>query len=500
MNASLTDGRVRPVVVVGAGPAGLTAAVSLARHGIEVLLVERREAGSELPRATVLSVRTMEMLRSWGLTDRIMAGGVDVEISMLEIPTVARAAEGVRIDVGYPSLAQSAMVSPMVPACVPQDHLESVLLEHLETLPTAEVVRGIEAVDVRHTSQHAVLTLKNAGSGQRFEVAAEYVIAADGAKSRIRTSLGIKHTGLDGLIEGAMIEFHAPLWELLGEHRHGVYAISDPGAEGILIPAGPDDRWLYGTDLDRDLLDDNDPARELLRQLIERACGTPGIPVRIDRFGWFTSAAQIADTFRSGRVFLAGDAAHRVTPRGGTGLNTAIAGGRDLGWKLAWVLLGWAPLELLSTYEDERRPAAAHNVERSADPEGSRRDAMSELQVDLGGRIAHAWLGASPSSDDRRSTIDLVGPGLTLLVGPESRTMHDGPIRSGRPPVTTQDLPYAAARALGLGPAGAVLLRPDGVPVASWSAADVSRSDLDQAVDSLVSPTPTDSLAARRTA
>ena len=124
----------------------------------------------------------------------------------------------------------------------------------------------------------------------------------------------------------------------MGEHRHGVYAITDPEGAGILVPAGPDDRWLFGTDIPRDLVQDTDAAREMLRQRIERAAGLPGIPIRIDRFGWFTSAAQIADTFSSGRVFLAGDAAHRVTPRGGTGLNTAIASGRDLGWKLAWVL------------------------------------------------------------------------------------------------------------------------------------------------------------------
>ena len=168
--------------------------------------------GSELPRATVLGVRNMEMLRSWGLAERILAGGVDVEMSMLEMPTVARAAEGFRIDIGYPSPAQSAMVSPMSPAAVPQDHLESILLEHLAELPTASVVRGMEAVDVRQTPEHAVLTLRDVSSGETVEVAAEYVIAADGAKSRIRTSLGIEHTGLDGLIEGVMTEFHAPLW------------------------------------------------------------------------------------------------------------------------------------------------------------------------------------------------------------------------------------------------------------------------------------------------
>ena len=501
MISSLTEDRVHPVVVVGAGPAGLTAAVSLARQGVEVLLVERRAVGSELPRATVLGVRNMEMLRSWGLADRILAGGVDVEMSMLEIPTVAGAADGNRIDIGYPSPTQSAMVSPMSPACVPQDHLESVLLEHLAELPTAAVVRGLEAADVRQTSEHAILTLREVGSGTSFEIAAEYVIAADGAKSRIRASIGIEHTGLDGLIDGVMVEFHAPLWDLMGEHRHGVYAIADPEAGGILAPAGPDDRWLYGADIDRDLLEDTDSARELLRHRIERASGAPGLPIRIDRFGWFTSAAQIADTFSSGRVFLAGDAAHRVTPRGGTGLNTAIAGGRDLGWKLAWVLLGWAPSSFMSSYESERRPAAAHNVTRSADPEGSHRDAMSELQVDLGGRIAHAWVDADPAAGEvRRSTIDLVGQGLTLLVGPDIETTNDGLTQPGHVPVTRQGLSQSVARALGLGGRGAMLLRPDGVPVASWSVAEPTRSDIDRAISALLSPSASDAPTQRRTA
>ena len=106
-------------------------------------------------------------------------------------------------------------------------------------------------------------------------------------------------------------------------------------------------------------------------------------------------------------MFLIGDAAHRVTPRGGTGLNTAIRDGFDLGWKLAWVLRGWAHERLLDTYERERRPVAEFNAARSADPTASLR-AADELRADLGGRIPHLWL---PARRRRVSTLDLLGTG-----------------------------------------------------------------------------------------
>ena len=92
----------------------------------------------------------------------------------------------------------------------------------------------------------------------------------------------------------------------------------------------------------------------------------------------FTFSAAIAERFRAGAAFLIGDAAHRVTPRGGTGMNTAIADGFNLGWKLSWVLNGWAPDSLLNTYETERRPVAEHNLARSLDPLGSRRSVREE--------------------------------------------------------------------------------------------------------------------------
>jgi putative polyketide hydroxylase len=172
--------------------------------------------------------------------------------------------------------------------------------------------------------------------------------------------------------------------------------------------------------------------------------------VHIEQTRFFSAAAQLAETWRCGAVFLAGDAAHRVTPRGGTGLNLALHDGYDLGWKLAWVLRGWAPLELLDTYESDRRPVVAYTADRSADPDGSLRPPETEVAADLGGRIRHAWSGG-------RSTLDLLGLGLTRLVARGAAPAHT----EAGPPITVRELDPIAARAVG----APVLVRSDGTPV-----------------------------------
>jgi len=456
-----------PVLIAGAGPAGLAAAISLARLGIETTLVERRAELSSLPRATAVSLRSMELIRSWGVADAVLEGAVDVEWRGRQSETLATVAEGVPWPLGLPTREQAAVLSPTAPACVPQDHLEPVLLAHLRAFGRTRVHLHTEVVRVEPRPEGADVVLRDVAGGGVRTVRARYVIAADGARSRIRSALGIAMRGPDALAHVVTTVFRAPLWDVLGEHRYGIYSVDHADAPGTFLPAGRDDRWIYGTWVAREEIDGYTAERFVRR--IRAGAGVAGLDVAIERMGSFSFAAQIADRFRAGDVFLTGDAAHRVTPRGGTGMNTAIRSGHDLGWKLGWVLRGWAGAGLLDTYEAERRPVAAHNIARSADVDGSTRETEDELHIDLGGRIPHVWVR---DGDRRVSTLDLLGPGLTLFTGPRSAAWQR-PAASG-PPVTVRALDEVSARAIGIRDGGALLVRPDATPARLWREAAIA--------------------------
>jgi putative polyketide hydroxylase len=165
------------------------------------------------------------------------------------------------------------------------------------------------------------------------------------------------------------------------------------------------------------------------------------------------------------------------------GMNTAVAEGHDLGWKLAWALNGWAGPALLDTYEAEWRPVGARRAARSAQdgPEPAGAEALAE---DLNGRLPHAWL---PAGDGRRrSTLDLLGPGLTMLTGPAAAWAGD---KATPFPLEVHTLDLATAHALGVGAGGALLVRPDAKVVACWPAAPPDpRAALAAAVPWLAEP------------
>jgi 2-polyprenyl-6-methoxyphenol hydroxylase-like FAD-dependent oxidoreductase len=439
------------VVVVGAGPAGLASAVTLGSYGVETLVVERRAAGSTLPRATVASTATMELLRRWGLEEQVWRRSIDVEWRAWACTTLAEASHGRAVEVGLPTREQARLVSPTSPACIGQDELEPLLEAHLGSFGSVQLERGAEllALERQRDGSH-LLTLADAAGRRR--VRARYVIGADGVRSVVRAALGIRSEGDEELAERLVVLFRGPVWELLGEHRYGIYFL-DGGRS--FLPAGSPDRWIFGIEWDG-----TDVARAgtgRLRHWIREAAGDPALAVEIERTMPVAFGTGLAERFRDGDVFLIGDAAHRVTPRGGTGLNTAVRDGFDLGWKLAWVLRGWAREPLLDSYERERRPVAEFNTHRSTRADGSILSTAVGLNADIGGRIPHVWV---PRNGRLVSTLDLLGHGLTRFIGPDG-DVGVPPAGEGAP-VTVERLDAIAARGLGLGATGSLLAAPDG--------------------------------------
>ena len=450
------------VVIVGAGPGGLASAITLGSYGVETLVVERRHSPSTLPRANTASTGTMELLRRWGLEEAARERSVDVEMQPLALPTLAAAGDGQTVEAGFPTRAQAALISPTAPASLGQDELEPLLEERLGSFASTRVERGVELTALEPGSDGGhVLTLAGPGECRR-QVRARYLIGADGMHSKVREELGIASEGVETLEERLAIHFRAPLWDLVGGRRHVIYFITTEPEDRVFLPIGKPDRWAFGRRWDSAVDDIGSLTSEQIEDWIRDAAGVPDLPVEIERASVFSYGIGLAERFQMGDAFLIGDAAHRVTPRGATGLNTAIRDGFDIGWKLGWVLRGWADARLLESYERERRPVAEFNTQRSTRADGSILGNSIGLNADIGGRIAHVWV---PRGEGLVSTVDLLGDGLTLFVGPN----WGGAVptsQSGSPPIAVERLDAIAARGVGLTPTGSLLARPDGYAVA----------------------------------
>jgi putative polyketide hydroxylase len=453
------------VVIVGAGPAGLVAGIVLGSYGIDVAILEKRPQGSTLSRATVISTRCMEILRSWGLEPAVRAGAADVVPRAWVTPSLL-SSEGVEMPLGYPTADEADAVSPTSPAWAPQDHLEPLLRAYLADLPSAGLWFGVQVEDAQQDDEGVTVSVQHPPAG-RVPIRARYMIAADGAHSTTRAALQIPMDGPDDLAEFHRIEFRAPLAALVGDRHFGLYVITNPDASGVFVSRGQGDRWGFAREWrpgESRMVDADD---DELVELLTCAIGTHTALVLETRSA-FSFAAQVARRYRESRVFLAGDAAHRMTPRGGTGMNTAIQDAFDLGWRLAWVLRGWAANDLLDEYEAVRRPVGIHNVERAGQPDGARRDAEDALRWDLNDRVAHRRV---KTSDGMALTLDLIAPGLTLFVGPHEPRWMTADLKT-LAPVRVYAFDETDAGALGLPQTGARLLGPDARAITAWESYD----------------------------
>ncbi|KOU15596.1 2-polyprenyl-6-methoxyphenol hydroxylase [Streptomyces sp. WM6372] len=529
-------------MIVGGGPVGLTARALLARWGVSTLLVEKHAELSPFPRSRLVNVRSMEIFRQLGLADRVTAAAFAPEYGRVRFRDTLcdedfATAAMVGIDAPVPE-------SPVIGVLTSQDRLEPTLLAAADG--DAPLRFGVELIDLAERPDGVVAVLLDRRSGEETRVRARYVIGADGANSTVRERLAIATTGPGAMGDFTTVVFDADLGRWSARQPAGVYFT----AHGSFGPVHPEGGWLWFGPTPGDGAD-TDWSGLVTRALGAGSGSGAGAGVRADvrRVQHWVMNAFVAERLRHGRILLAGDAAHAIPPIGGLGMNTGIADVHNLCWKLAGVLRGWAGPGLLDTYATEREPVAHRTLRqavanaqlmvqvlerrrdqlrsgapaqgrselpwseryfaqlglvlgtayRSAavlDGDGTRpapsergtdTDTGTEADTDYvptpepGHRLPHLWLA------DGRSTLDACGEWFTLLTPDPAHWER----QAAAPwPVRIETLPAEHADRCGLGPHGALLIRPDGHIGARWRDPSPRGSTLRHTVTAITGSTP----------
>ncbi|MET7419022.1 FAD-dependent monooxygenase [Dactylosporangium sp. NPDC005555] len=356
------------VLVVGGGPVGLATAMELDHHGVASVVVEPRQQVSHLrPRAKTTSARTMELFRRWGLAGTVRERaplhiGWSKDIVFC---TTVTGREVTRLT-GTLGLALDGSDLAAEPGQqVAQPIVEQAMRDALGRPGShATLLLGQRAVAFDERDGTVLVTLEDA-DGATSTVEADYVVGADGPRSAVRTAMGAVYEGSSLPRPNISITFEcAELGDLIPHGNAVQYWVLDPAAPGLVGRLDLDGTWwaiaTYKPDEQED--DTEVDATALVHRLLGRE-----LPIKVIATDPWRARTLIADRFRGGRLFIAGDAAHQNPPWGGHGYNTGIGDAINLGWKLAAVVNGWAPPELLDSYEAERRPVAQRFVAAAAE-------------------------------------------------------------------------------------------------------------------------------------
>jgi 2-polyprenyl-6-methoxyphenol hydroxylase-like FAD-dependent oxidoreductase len=406
------------VIVIGAGPVGATAALLLASHGLRCIVIEARQEPQNHPAAHVLSTRSMEIWREIGLERDIRGLSAPMhELRCIPYCTTLAGRELGRVPLAdLPDAQMDAIesISPTRTAHLPQSILEPLLWVNLRDNARIDLRSGWKYLS--HTDFDDAIAVRVGGttSGADRVIRADYVIAADGSASAVRRELRV---GMDGPVLQHMVSVHfAADLDAFLRHRRGpvVWTHTATGLGALIVHRPPHDLVFQIPYFPPFESLDDFPAAVCRDHLLD-AIGDTDVEIEIKSIQSWAMHAQVATNYRVGRVFLAGDAAHRFPPTGGLGLNTGVADVHNLAWKLAWVIKGGAGENLLDTYERERRPVG---IAATADAVANL-DGMFEVVAALGlprraVRLMPQVLAAIPAWVPRRPVRAAIR-GLTML-------------------------------------------------------------------------------------
>lgn len=359
------------VLIAGGGPAGLVLALELGARGVACVLLNDAPHTAQHPKANAVSSRTMEHMRRHGLSARLRDRGLDHdhptdltyfthltghEIGRFRQPSRKEALAEARAGTG-------AWASAEPPLRCSQIFLEEEMKRGVDALASVDVRFGWKLTGFEDLGPNVTAVIENAETGESGTVTARYLVGCDGGNSLVRKSLGIELEGESGVVRPMMggpmyaAYFRAteePDW--LPERRAWQYWTHTPDMRALMVHVDSDRLFLFHFAM-RKGVDGSDPTA-----LIHRAVGREFALEIISSVNWNAGYSLVAQNYRKGNVFIAGDAVHLFTPTGGMGMNTGVDDVANLGWKLAAVLRGEGGEALLESYEAERRPIGVRNV------------------------------------------------------------------------------------------------------------------------------------------
>lgn len=353
-----------PVLIAGAGPVGLALAGDLAWRGIDCILVEGGDGIVGQPRMDMVGIRTMEFCRRWGLVDEVESAGYNRAYPQdCAWVTSLNGYEFGRERFPAPQDEHHGSMSPQTRERCPQNFFDPVLQRFAASTGRADIRYQTELLTFHDDGNRVVAQVRTAD--REYEIEADYLVGTDGGSSTVRAELGINMSGegvltytTNAIFRTSQLEAEHPL-----EPAYRYIFIGPEGTWATLVAIDGRDHWRFS------LVGDTEkrkvPESEIREQIV-RAVGHDFDFEIISVLPW-VRRQLVADEYRRGRSFIAGDAAHLTSPTGGFGMNTGILDAVNLSWKLAANIQGWGDDQLLDSYESEQRPVAIRNVNESTE-------------------------------------------------------------------------------------------------------------------------------------